>query len=745
MSETPTAFAWLLRNAVGGGLLLLLAWILMKRHRQPARQQRLGEWGLVAALLLAVLSLGPSWFVVPLLEPEPLARDSAPSQLASEEFPAPALEPWAEEEQPEDHSFQPFDGPALAFPATPPELELDELTPPPASTAAPEARSATSASRGVDPGGGASRNAPSPSNSLPDLLVAAYVLATAFLLVRWALGHVALWQLVRNARPAPPEAVELFQKMAYGHRRQPRLLVSDRLRVPVSCGLLRPTVLVPADLCVPGIGRTLRWVFAHELTHLERRDAWDCLLFGFGQAVYFYLPWFWWLRRQVRLCQEYVADAAAVAWAAQPADYAQFLLTLSRSPVVPLGATGVSGNSSDLFRRVTMLLQDPVRVEKRCPRRWSLTAAVALLALAVFVSGVSLRAVAGATPTGDTKSVTINPVPEQDAPKAPAKKDPPAKKEPKNRPQPDPNFDDLPAVPGLDPNVAQQMRERMQAAQQQMMQQMQQFQGQPFGMQQGFGGFTAGQFGEGRLGVRVRTPSDTLVEQLDLPKGQGLVIEHVSPNSAADKAGLKAHDILLELNGKTVPNDPAKLVRSLAEVKAKTTMDAVVLRKGKKETVKGITLPETKAFLQGGFQGMMPGGAGGMLRLPNGQFNQPGFGAGGGFGGGGGFGAGAGFQGQGNQTVITTNFRTDDRFTTRHQEGSLIITVTGTVADGKAKVSQVQIQDGRETHKYESVDKVPEQYRDKVKNLVEVNEKSNTRIELRSIERKRNGQNPEKD
>jgi hypothetical protein len=29
--------------------------------------------------------------------------------------------------------------------------------------------------------------------------------------------------------------------------------------------------------------------------------------------------------------------------------------------------------------------------------------------------------------------------------------------------------------------------------------------------------------------------------------------------------------------------------------------------------------------------------------------------------------------------------------------------------------------------------------------LVEVNEKSNTRIELRSLERKRNGQNPEKD
>ncbi|HEV3446260.1 MAG TPA: hypothetical protein VG099_16575, partial [Gemmataceae bacterium] len=52
--------------------------------------------------------------------------------------------------------------------------------------------------------------------------------------------------------------------------------------------------------------------------------------------------------------------------------------------------------------------------------------------------------------------------------------------------------------------------------------------------------------------------------------------------------------------------------------------------------------------------------------------------------------------------------------------------------DGKSKVSQVQIQDGNQTDKYESVDKVPEQYRDKVKNLIESNDKSNTRIELRA-------------
>src|SRR6266478_6720958 len=59
-----TPGGWLVRSVVGGGLLLLLTWVLIKRTRQPARRQRLGEWGVVAALLLAVLSLGPAWLPV---------------------------------------------------------------------------------------------------------------------------------------------------------------------------------------------------------------------------------------------------------------------------------------------------------------------------------------------------------------------------------------------------------------------------------------------------------------------------------------------------------------------------------------------------------------------------------------------------------------------------------------------------------------------------------------------------------
>src|SRR5947209_2585996 len=56
-----SAANWWLGTAVGGGAILLAACLLMRRVRQPAARQRLGEWAVLAALLVAALRLGPSW------------------------------------------------------------------------------------------------------------------------------------------------------------------------------------------------------------------------------------------------------------------------------------------------------------------------------------------------------------------------------------------------------------------------------------------------------------------------------------------------------------------------------------------------------------------------------------------------------------------------------------------------------------------------------------------------------------
>lgn len=100
---------------------------------------------------------------------------------------------------------------------------------------------------------------------------------------------------------------------------------------------------------------------------------------------------------------------------------------------------------------------------------------------------------------------------------------------------------------------------------------------------------------DGRLGTRLEQPGEAVIEQLDLPRGVGLVIGEVVSGSSAEKAGLKANDILLELDGKPVPSDPREFVKDLNGVKADMPIEAIVLRRGKRETVQGLSLPEGRA------------------------------------------------------------------------------------------------------------------------------------------------------
>jgi hypothetical protein len=68
----------------------------------------------------------------------------------------------------------------------------------------------------------------------------------------------------------------------------------------------------------------------------------------------------------------------------------------------------------------------------------------------------------------------------------------------------------------------------------------------------------------------------------------------------------------------------------------------------------------------------------------------------------------------------------------QHREGTLFITLTGKVEDGKAKISTIQIQDGAPPDRYESVDKVPERHRDKVKKLIDLTAKGSFFVESKS-------------
>jgi membrane-associated protease RseP (regulator of RpoE activity) len=82
-----------------------------------------------------------------------------------------------------------------------------------------------------------------------------------------------------------------------------------------------------------------------------------------------------------------------------------------------------------------------------------------------------------------------------------------------------------------------------------------------------------------RIGVSLAEADDTLRSHLQLQPGQGLVITEVIGGSAAEKAGVKANDVLLELDGKALTS-PEEVTKQVQEIKDKQ-VELKIIRIGK--------------------------------------------------------------------------------------------------------------------------------------------------------------------
>jgi hypothetical protein len=219
----------------------------------------------------------------------------------------------------------------------------------------------------------------------------------------------------------------------------------------------------------------------------------------------------------------------------------------------------------------------------------------------------------------------------------------------------------------------------------------------------GFGNLAGPSRAETRLGVVVETPIEALVEQLDLPRAQGQVVTQVSVAGAAAKAGMLPSDILLELNGKPVASERNDFLKAVEDMQTNTPVTALVLRKGVKKELKGLTLPEMPAAPAAAGAGA-PGGFG----LPFPQLPQPGLG-------------GFGPRGPANPFGMrgALNPFANGTFNGSNQDGDLAINVEGTIVNVTVTVTHVTIVDAGKTLEYNNLDQVPERYRDKVRGVVE--------------------------
>jgi S1-C subfamily serine protease len=115
-----------------------------------------------------------------------------------------------------------------------------------------------------------------------------------------------------------------------------------------------------------------------------------------------------------------------------------------------------------------------------------------------------------------------------------------------------------------------------------------------------------GKVQRGLMGVGIQDVTGELAASLGMKEARGVLVNSVTPDGPADKAGVKTGDVILKLNGKDV-NDGNALRNEVAGTAPGTEMTATILRDGKEQDMH-LTLGELTP--QGAQQRSSRGGEG---------------------------------------------------------------------------------------------------------------------------------------
>jgi hypothetical protein len=214
----------------------------------------------------------------------------------------------------------------------------------------------------------------------------------------------------------------------------------------------------------------------------------------------------------------------------------------------------------------------------------------------------------------------------------------------------------------------------------------------------GLGDARAARLADARFGVRIEKVHPALADVLNLPEGCGLVVTEVRAGSPADRAGVKANDVIVEFAGQRVSSNADEFIRAVDTAPKDRKLDITVFRKGKKEAIKGVELPE--APRRGAFEPPVPPAA--IIRRPAGDARE----------------ARARVVPVLEGAAVNVSLRSGDgTFTLTAEQDGVKYHIEGTNA-GKVEPTKIVITEGEKKTDVESLQRVPVEYRKQVEKLL---------------------------
>jgi beta-lactamase regulating signal transducer with metallopeptidase domain len=236
----------------------------------------------------------------------------------------------------------------------------------------------------VAPGAGSAATVPF---SWSGVLLGIWLTGALAVLAGLLVGLVRLARLITRCLPVrsgPWREIADELTRAYGLRRRVDLLQSGDRSLLVSCGVLRPKILLPAGADAWADERR-RIILAHELAHVRRRDAAVQLVAELLRACAWFHPLAWVACRRLRQESEYACDDAVLRAGTAGTQYATHLLEVARHaagrPRAWASASAIA-QPSTLERRIAAMLNHQ---RNRAPVTRAISAAAALAAAAVIV------------------------------------------------------------------------------------------------------------------------------------------------------------------------------------------------------------------------------------------------------------------------------------------------------------------------------------------------------------------------
>lgn len=175
--------------------------------------------------------------------------------------------------------------------------------------------------------------------------------AASLMFLGWlGVGALAVRRIVRSGRSLDDDRAWSAPLCEIADRLDldavPRLLASDLVEMPFACGVMRPTVVLPATAEQWNDSRR-RAVLFHELAHVKRHDLLGHTLGRLACAFYWFHPLVWTAARRLRAESERACDDLVLSCGARASDYADHLLDI----VISVRRYGAPATAMPMARR----------------------------------------------------------------------------------------------------------------------------------------------------------------------------------------------------------------------------------------------------------------------------------------------------------------------------------------------------------------------------------------------------------